>query len=56
MLNIFFVKENYSYRKIKVFVRYLLFDKPLVFMRGGKKNNDNNFLTKKFFNENGKCN
>ena len=55
MLNIFFVKENYSYRKIKVFVRYLLFDKPLVFMRGGK-NNDNNFLTKKFFNENGKCN
>ena len=54
MLNIFFVKENYSYRKIKVFVRYLLFDKPLVFMRGGKKIMTIIF-NQKFFNENGKC-
>ena len=55
MLNIFVVKENYSYRKIKVFVRYLLFDKPLVFMRGGKKKIMTIIFNQKFFNENGKC-
>lgn len=53
MLNIFFVKENYSHRKIKVFVRYLLFDKPLVFMRGEKIMTI--IFNQKFFNENGKC-